>query len=71
MTVIKLLNKDPNEVMDIVRSMRANGMVQGKDFDFAYYQSRWDEMIGEIPKTVEFRFYEEKLATWFALRWGQ
>lgn len=70
MTVIKLLNKDPNEVMDIVRSMRANGMVQGKDFDFAYYQSRWDEMIGEIPKNVEFRFYEEKLATWFALRWG-
>ena len=70
MTVIKLLNKDPNEVMDIVRAMRANGMVQGKDFDFAYYQSRWDEMIGEIPKNVEFRFYEEKLATWFALRWG-
>jgi hypothetical protein len=70
MTVIKLLDKDPNEVIDIVRSMRANGMVQGKDFDFAYHQSRWDEMIGEIPKNVEFRFYEEKLATWFALRWG-
>jgi hypothetical protein len=70
MTVIKLFNKDPNEVMEIVRAMRDSGMVQGKDFDFAYYQSTWDGMIGEIPKNVEFKFYKEKLATWFALRYG-
>jgi hypothetical protein len=69
MTVIKLLDKNPNEVIEIVQAMRDSGMVQGKDFDFAYYQSKWDEMIGEIPKNVEFRFYEEKTATWFALRW--
>jgi hypothetical protein len=70
MVVIKLTDKDPNEVMEIVRAMRNSGMTQGTDFDFSYHQSRWDDMIGEIPKTVEFTFYEEKLATLFALKWS-
>jgi hypothetical protein len=45
------------------------GLVQGQDFDFAWQQSRWDEMIGEIPSSVEFRFYDSQLATWFSLKW--
>ena len=69
-TPIILLDKDPTEIIEIVKTMRNNGLIQGKDFDFAYYQSRWDDMIGEIPKSVEFRFYKEKLATWFVLKWS-
>ena len=70
MTVIKLLDKDPNEILDIVKELRASGMVQGKDFDFAFYQNRWDPMIGDVKGFTNFTFYEEKLATWFALKCG-
>ena len=70
MVVIKLTDKNPNEVMDIVRTLRSDGLVQGVDFDFAYNQSKWDDMIGEIPKHTHFTFYNEKYATLFALRWA-
>jgi hypothetical protein len=69
MVVITLQNKDPNEIMEIVKDMRKQGLVQGQDFDFAYKQSKWDNMIGEIPKHTEFIFYNEKMATLFALKW--
>jgi hypothetical protein len=57
--------------MDIVRALRADGLVQGHDFDFAFHQSRWDDMIGEIPKETVFTFYTEKYATLFALKYYQ
>jgi len=56
--------------MDIVRELRQQGLVQSKDFDFAYYQSRWDEMIGEIPTSAVFSFYTEKYATLFAIKYS-
>ena len=40
------------------------------DFDFAYYQPRWDNMTGDVPGYVEFRFYDNKWATWFNLKWS-
>jgi hypothetical protein len=43
---INVEDKDPNEILDIVKQLRASGLVQGVHFDFAYNQSRWDEMIG-------------------------
>ena len=70
MTVIKLLDKDPGAVIDIVKELRASGLTQGKDFDFAYNQSRWDPMIGDVKGFTHFIFYEEKLATLFALRYA-
>ena len=61
--------KNPNDILDIVRELRANGLIQGVHFDFAFNQSRWDEMIGEIPKFTTFTFYEEKYSTLFALKY--
>ena len=66
---INVEDKDPNEILDIVKQLRASGLVQGVHFDFAYNQSRWDEMIGEIPKNTVFTFYEEKYSTLFALKY--
>jgi hypothetical protein len=66
---INVEDKDPNEILDIVKQLRASGLVQGVHFDFAYTQSRWDEMIGEIPKNTQFTFYEEKYSTLFALKY--
>jgi hypothetical protein len=67
---VKLKDVDPNRVMDIVRELRQQGLVQSKDFDFAYYQGRWDEMIGEIPTSAVFSFYTEKYATMFAIKYS-
>lgn len=61
--------KNPNDILDIVRELRISGLVQGQDFDFAFHQSRWDEMIGEIPKKTVFTFYKEKHSTLFALKY--
>jgi hypothetical protein len=66
---IVIEDKDPNEILDIVKELRTSGLVQGVHFDFAFYQSRWDEMIGEIPKHTRFTFYEEKYSTLFALKY--
>lgn len=66
---INVEDKDPNEILDIVRQLRASGLELGVHFDFAYNQSRWDEMIGEIPKHTRFVFYDEKYSTLFALKY--
>jgi hypothetical protein len=62
-------NKTANDIMDIVRRLRADGLVQGTDFDFAFHQSHWDEMNGDIPSNTVFTFYTEKYATLFALKY--
>ena len=69
MIEVKVVNKSANEILDIVRELKTQGMVQGQDFDFAFYQSRWDDMIGEIPKEAIFKFHTEKYATLFALKY--
>ena len=62
-------DKGPTDILDIVKALRASGLVQGVHFDFAFNQSRWDEMIGEIPRFTTFTFYEEKYSTLFALKY--
>ena len=70
MIKITIRDKDPTEIMEIVRNRRTQGLVQGINFDFAYNQSKWDDMIGEIPKHTIFTFYQDKDATLFALKYS-
>jgi hypothetical protein len=67
---ITLKHQSVAVVLEIVGELRASGLVQGVDFDFAFHQSQWDDMIGEIPKHTMFTFYTEKYATLFALKYG-
>lgn len=69
MTNITIHDRSANEVLEMVKELRQQGLVQGEDFDFAYNQGRWDEMIGEVPKSAIFSFYTEKYATMFALKY--
>jgi len=66
---ITIENRSVSDVLDIVKQLRANGLVQGVHFDFAYNQSRWDEMIGDVKGFTNFTFYEEKYSTLFALKY--
>ena len=47
--------------MDIVRELRSSGMVQGKDFDFAFNQASYDNDSWEAvtPRHTVFYFYTE------------
>jgi hypothetical protein len=67
MTKVTITNKNASEVLELVQKLRDKGYVQGVDFDFAFHQSKWDEIFEEIPKHTEFIFYKEELATWFSL----
>jgi len=62
-------DKNANEILDIVKELRAGGLVQGVHFDFAFNQSRWDPMIGDVKSFTNFTFYEEKYSTLFALKY--
>ncbi len=66
-TIVNITNKNAIDALDLVYKLKAKGYVQGVDFDFAFYQSKWDDMLGEIPKQTQFTFYKEELATWFSL----
>jgi hypothetical protein len=70
MIKVVIENKHPVEVLCMVYDLRTQGLQQGKDFDFAFHQSRWDEMIGEIPRQTVFTFYTEKYATLFTLKYS-
>jgi hypothetical protein len=62
-------NRDVSDVLDIVKELKTSGLVQGVHFDFAYNQSRWDPMIGDVKGFTNFTFYEEKYSTLFALKY--
>lgn len=70
MVTFKLNNKSPDEILNIVKQLRAEGYIQGQDFDFAYFRTRWDPMIGDMEGFTNFTFYNDKKATMFALKWG-
>ena len=47
-TVILDKNINTSKTLDIVNELRAHGLVQGVDFDFAYYQARHDPINGHL-----------------------
>lgn len=62
-------NRGVSDVLDIVKELKTSGLIQGVHFDFAYNQSRWDPMIGDVKGFTNFTFYEEKYSTLFALKY--
>jgi hypothetical protein len=56
----------------MVRELRDIGLEPRVDFDFTFNQGQWDFYKNEETKRQHtiFRFYQEKYATLFALRWS-
>lgn len=69
---VRVIDKSPQEVMDLVRELRDQGLVQGHDFDFAYHQARYDNNSYDAVenKHAIFTFYTEKYATLFTIKYG-
>lgn len=72
MTVIKIIDIDPSRTIDIVRELRAQGLVQGRDFDFSYHQAKYDNdgWSAVENRHARFTFTDAKYATLFALRYA-
>ena len=71
MIKVKVIDKDPSQILEIVKEMRQYGLVQGRDFDFVYHPPGYnnDGWSPVTPKHTIFLFYEEKMATLFTLKW--
>ena len=70
MKQIIVQHKKPTEIVDIVTVLRGEGMVQGKDFDFAFHNATYNLYSHEAvePRHTVFTFYNDSDATMFALR---
>lgn len=68
MIAIRLFDLKPDEALEIVRELRAKGYKQAIDFDFAHFQAKIS-IDGEERRYTNFMFYNEKLATYFVLRY--
>lgn len=71
MIEIILFDKDPAGVIEIVKDLRTQGLIQGQDFDFAYKPPVCDNFSGQslYEKHTIFSFYTEELASWFTLKY--
>lgn len=71
MIEVRIIDKKPNDIIELVREIKALGHVQGKDFDFVYHPPKYDDSSTEAVynRVTVFKFYTEKLATWFSLRY--
>lgn len=70
MTEVEIQNLSASQTLEIVSELRSLNYQQGLDFDFAYQQGRWDNMVGDIPKCTKFIFYNNAIATWFSLKYS-
>lgn len=60
------------ELLPIVAELKAAGLVINQDFDFAYHPPKWDDFTYDEThrRHVVFRFYSERHATFFALKYS-
>jgi len=68
MIALRVFDIKPNEVLEIVHQVKQQGYKQGIDFDFAHFQAKIS-IDGVERRYTNFMFYNEKLATYFALRY--
>jgi hypothetical protein len=67
---VTLHDRSVSDILDIVHTLKSQGMVLGVDFDFAYSPPEYDGFTGiETARKCDFTFYTDSLATAFALQW--
>jgi hypothetical protein len=61
-----------SDTMEIVKELRAMGLVQGRDFEFRYQPRQDDGFTYEdtVPKGCEFYFNEGKWTSYMALKYS-
>ncbi len=70
MIEVSFYKKTSKEVPEIVEELRQQGLVQGRDFDFEFHQTLWENYAIKEHAHSIFKFYSEKYATLFAIRYS-
>lgn len=72
MIAVRVNDKKADEIMSIVKELRAQGLVQGKQFDFKYIPGNYDAGGFWCYPFADFKFHtgHEKYATLFAIKYG-
>jgi hypothetical protein len=62
-----------DRTLEIVRTLRSDGYVQGVDFDFKHQIPRWDYFSHEPAENpyTEFTFYNKHVAFLFQLKYSE
>jgi hypothetical protein len=70
MIEVVVYGKNSNEVSELVRELRSQGLEPRRDFDFEFHPAKWDNFAGEEISKLHtvFRFYNERYATLFSLK---
>lgn len=55
-------------ILEIVHEMRQLEYQQGVDFDFSYVPPTYNGYNQLTPKHTQFHFYNQMLASWFAMK---
>ena len=71
MIEVRIIDKKANDILELVKEIKALGHIQGVDFDFEYHPPKYDDSSteGVYNRVTVFKFYAEELATWFELRY--
>ena len=59
--------------IDLKNQLLDSGLVMNQDFEWEYHHTEYDvsdSSHGVIPKHTVFRFQDEKLATFYQLKWS-
>lgn len=71
MDSVYVSNLNAEQTMQLVRDLRAKGLVQGQDFNFRYNPSDWNHgTFQPLPPGAEFTFADAKWATFFRIKYG-
>jgi hypothetical protein len=69
MISVRLIERNVDEVLRIVKELKAQGLQQSVDFDFKWTPKVDDWINGNLsPSYADFFFYTEEQATMFSLR---
>jgi hypothetical protein len=70
---VVLPHTTPDQMLAIVRELKAQGLLVNRDFDFRYEPPSYDNdgWSQVTPKQCVFKFTQEKHATLFILKYGR
>lgn len=69
MNEVKIIDESPMRILALVAELRENGCIQKRDYDFAYYPTKYEDDEITVRHAV-FTFHDERWASWFALKHG-
>jgi len=73
MATVVVLHVSAVQALELRDQMLAAGLIQDRDFEWAYHQAHYDDFGHEaaVPRHVKFNFQDAKLATYYQLMWAR